>query len=177
VTPRPAALSLALALAAALPAAAQQVAPADGPDTLVESYRDWVVRCAAPTADGTRQCEMGQEIRQRGEGGRRVLSMAVQRGEGETAQVTFLGPFGVRLADGMGLRIDEAEEPQLRLAFLTCVPDGCIVAAPLAPELLELLRGGSALEAEMVALNGETVRIGLSLTGFTAAWNRLGALR
>lgn len=178
VTHRPLhpALSAALAalLSAGAPAAAQQ---ADAPDTLLESYRDWTVRCAIPAEGGERVCEMAQEIRQRGEGGRRVLSMAVKRGEGEEAQMTFLGPFGIRLAEGMGLRIDEAETPQMRLSFLTCVPDGCIVVAPLPPELSAMLAAGTALEAEMVALNGDTVRVALSLDGFTAAWSRLDALR
>ncbi len=172
------AAALGIALAHGGPAATQTAD--DGPDTLVESYRDWVVRCSAAEgegANGTRQCEMAQEIRQRGEGGRRVLSMAVQRGTDDAAQMTLLGPFGVRLSEGLSLRIDDAEAPQVRIGFLTCVPDGCIAAAPLPPELAAALRGGSTLEAEMMALNGETVRIGLSLMGFTAAWNRLGALR
>lgn len=168
----PAALALALALAG--PAAAQQ---GDAPETLSETHGDWLVRCAAPAEDGNRQCEMAQDVRERGEGGRRVLSMAVQRGDGDAAQLTFIGPFGLRLADGMGLRIDEAETPQLMIPFLTCVTDGCIAVSPLAPELRIALLEGEALEAVVMSVGGEPVRIGLSLEGFAAAWARLGALR
>jgi invasion protein IalB len=172
----PAALALVpvLALALAAPAAAQQ---GDTPDTLTETYSDWLVRCAAPAADGQRQCEMVQEVRERAENGRRVLSLALQRADGEATQITAIGPFGLRLADGLGLRVDEADPPQLTIPFLTCVSDGCIAVAQLEPELRAVLQDGATLEAVLVAVTGEPVRIGLSLAGFTAAWNRLGALR
>ena len=81
--------AVAFAAAAALgplPATAQT--GGDGPDLLVETYRDWVVRCApvapaqgvAPAADAqppARLCEIAQELGQ-ADSGQRVLQLAFQ---------------------------------------------------------------------------------------------------
>jgi invasion protein IalB len=164
---------LALALLLAAPAVAQN---SPGPDTLTETYRDWLVRCAAP-AGGERQCEMVQEVRERADNGRRVLSLALQRTGDDAGQITAIAPFGLRLSEGLGIRIDEADPPQRTIPFLTCVADGCIAVAELEPELRALMEDGSALEAVVYAVSGEPVRIGLSLAGFLDAWARLGTLR
>lgn len=172
----PPAIAVPLAgLAALLISAAAAPAQEEGPDTLTERYRDWVVRCVGAGAVG-RSCEMTQELRQR-DSGQRVLALAVQRGEGDAGQITAIGPFGVRLAEGLALAEPEGGAVLAELPFVTCMPDGCIAARTIDAPLLEALRAGTAIEARLVAMSSETVRLSLSLMGFTAAWERLGTLR
>ena len=156
-------------------------AQGEGPDTLVETYRDWVVRCVADA--GGRVCEMTQELRQR-EGGQRVLALGVRRApEGEAAegQLTAVGPFGVRLADGLVLALPSENaapgDALARLPFVTCLPDGCVAVLPVEPALLEALRAAPSVEAVLTDLGGDSLRVSLSLAGFGAAWDRLGTLR
>lgn len=153
------------------PAPAQE----DGPDSLTETYRDWVIRCVSAGAGG-RACEMTQELRQQGSG-QRVLAVAVRRGAGEAGQITAIGPFGVRLAEGLALTEPEGGAVLAQLPFVTCLPDGCIATSEIDPPLLQALRAGTTVEARLVAMSGETVRLSLSLMGFTAGWERLGTLR
>jgi invasion protein IalB len=78
-----------------MPSLAQEIRP----DTLSETYSDWVVTCGTAVqqsgALGERLCEMTQELRQQ-EGGQRVLSVAL-RPEEDAAFLTLIarleGPY------------------------------------------------------------------------------------
>jgi len=158
----------------AMPALAQ---PADeGPSQISETYRDWSVICVAAD-DGAgvrqRQCEMTQQLTLT-ETGQRVLAVGLQRLADGTPQATFVTPFGLRLAEG--LRIEVAGNVLQSFGFLTCLPDGCIVIGVLDPATMTALRAGTTADVRLTTLSGETVTPQVSLMGFTAAWNRLGAL-
>lgn len=150
----------------------------DAPDTLRESYRDWVLSCAAgagPGATPPRRCEIAQEVRT-AETDQRVLRMALA-GEGNGgagAAVTLVTPFGVRVADGVG--IATAGMDGTRIDFLTCLQGGCVATGTLDAAMLDALQAAETATVTMNSTGGETVTLDLSLAGFAAAWRRLGAL-
>ncbi|MGS4946642.1 invasion associated locus B family protein [Meridianimarinicoccus sp. RP-17] len=159
------------------PAAAQETpAGPDVPDTLRESYRDWVLRCAAgagPGATPPRRCEIAQEVRT-AETDQRVLRMALAGNDGAGAAVTLVTPFGVRVADGVG--IATAGMDGTRIDFLTCLQGGCVATGTLDAAMLDALQAAETATVTMNSTGGETVTLDLSLAGFAAAWRRLGAL-
>ena len=183
--PRPAptgyhAPAVALSLAAALFWAAAATAQDEGPSALSETYRDWNVVCQSPqgtAADGTtvaqRVCEMTQQLTLT-ETGQRLIAAGIQRDAAGAGAVTLIAPFGLVLAAGLRIEVAGAE-PQ-GMGFLTCLPDGCIARDVLTEATLEALRAGETAIIRMTALSGEDLAPELSLSGFTAAWNRLGTL-
>lgn len=101
-------------LALLSPVAGQDVpdtlAGQDMPDTLSGTYRDWVLTCAAgtgPDAPPSRRCDIAQALRT-AETGQRVLRMALVPGTDGAAAVTLVTPFGVRVADGVGISAGSA---------------------------------------------------------------------
>lgn len=183
--PRPAptgrpAPALVLFLAACLPFAVPATAQEDAPSALSETYRDWNVVCQSQqgtAADGTaiaqRVCEMTQQLTLT-ETGQRVIAAGIQRDAAGTGAVTLIAPFGLLLA--AGLRIEIAGAEAQGMGFLTCLPDGCVARDLLTAETVAALRAGETAIIRMTALSGEDLTPALSLSGFTAAWNRLGTL-
>jgi invasion protein IalB len=164
-------LGLALALAAG-PGLRAQEAGVLLPDTLQETYRDWVVRCEIG-ADAARICDMSQDLSQT-QTGQRVLSVALRRGTDGAAALTVIAPFGLRLADGVAIDVDGAD--LVAIPFRTCLPLGCVATTALDAAAIDSLSAGTAAEVTLVSDNGEVLPLAVSLAGFANAWARLGTL-
>lgn len=164
---------LAAALVAGAPALAQEAG--DGPDSLRETFRDWIVQCVpAPQAVGGQACEMYQQIDHQ-QSNQRLLLVSV-RFEPEQVEpvMVIVAPFGLRLADGVELR--DGETVVARYSFETCLSAGCLVIAPLELSVIDLLRRGEGLSVQMTARNGDGLGVPLSLQGFARAMDRLDTL-
>lgn len=149
----------------------------EAPTSLTETYGDWVVRCVSPAAtEGqpapARICEMTQELQQQ-QTGQRVLAVSVQKAE-SGGRLTVVAPFGLLLSEGVKLSVGET--PVAALGFTTCLPAGCIAVSDLEAAALDTLKAGDQAVVEMTDTNAQPVKVNLSLKGFTAAWNRLGAI-
>ena len=86
-------------------------------------------------------------------------------------------PFGLALAKGVTLNID-SETGGPTFGFSTCLPQGCVVPVELQADMLDALKNGGLLHVSAVPIDGDDrIDIQVSLKGFTAAYNRLNALR
>jgi len=145
-------------------------ASAQSPNALSETYEDWTVRCER--VDEQRRCWMVQSLQR--QDGDRVLQLEFVIVDGET-RLAMLAPFGLLLEAGAGLVVDGSALETL--AFKTCLPVGCVVEKEPDDTLLGALRRGEVLTIGFqIAERGEPFRLELSLSGFTAAHNRLRAL-
>lgn len=168
-------------LAAALVMSAGSVLPgaataqdASGPDSLTEAYKDWSVICRKADGAERRSCEMTQQLR-RNEGGQRVFRIAVQPGtEDGGSTIVMVAPFGLLLSEGVRLSIGETALASG--GFTTCLPMGCIARAEVDAAAIARMKAGEEMTARMQTTTGQAVALSLSLSGFTAAWERLNAL-
>lgn len=149
------------------------------PTSLTETYGQWVVRCVTPAAaEGaeptTQICEMSQELRQR-ETNQRVLAVSLQQRKEEGASLTIVAPFGLLLSEGVKIEVGEVK--LLNAAFRTCLSAGCVAVADLAQADIDVLAAGETATVLMADTNNQELRINVSLTGFTAAWNRLKGMQ
>lgn len=142
-----------------------------GASTLDETHGDWRVVCAAP--QGNVQCAISQS-QVSSENRQRVLTIELRAAEeGDAANGVLLLPFGLRLADGVALTVDENPASQM-LAFSTCLTAGCLVPLAFDAEAVSALRAGTTLFVNAaVNDNGQEIAFSISLTGFTSAFARL----
>lgn len=157
------------------PALAQPVGLPGGATSLREVHGDWVVNCTLAGAgeQARKLCTMLQE-QNNANTGQRVIAMELQAtADGGTA--TFVLAFGLDLASGVVLQVDEGERGAV-LPFRTCLPGGCIVTTAVGADLLAALRGGTALKVHTKADGGRDAMFSLSLAGFSGAYDRTVAL-
>lgn len=153
----------------ALAPAARAQQPAQAPSSLSVTYQDWTVRCAAVEGQPGQVCEMVQELTQ-ADTGRRILSVLIRRSGAQTG-LTLVTPFGLKLGEGVRLEVDG--NPLAVLAFETCLPAGCIAPLVLSEAQIATLEAGAEAQIGFVDTAGQSLALGLSLTGFRAALARL----
>ncbi|MBF9058610.1 hypothetical protein HKCCSP123_05385 [Rhodobacterales bacterium HKCCSP123] len=169
--------ALGLGLASCLGFAASPGSAQDtGPDALMETYGDWTVRCATDQSleEPQRVCFMQQQLAARGNDGqqRSVLTvfLALDQQTG-TPLMTAVTPFGVDLAAGVDIAIDETI---IELGYETCRPRGCFIREELPDDVIAAMRAGDEATFVIQFVGGQTVNAAVSLAGFSAGWQRLG---
>jgi invasion protein IalB len=163
---------LAAPMAYAQASAAQQ-APStlpNGANAINETYNDWIVLCSS--TDKGRSCLLTQQQRKKDTN---QLVLAVELTPLSTDQVkgVLLLPFGLRLADGVTLQIDDGPV-STPLPFATCLPTGCTVQVAFDTATTKALRLAKTLRLVAKANDGgQTVLLGVSLAGFSSAYDRV----
>lgn len=160
------------------PAATMMVAAALGPaqalpgeaSSLRETHGDWTVSCVRQKA--ATLCAMSQ-IQAEPKSRKRVLTVELQVQANGTAKGVLIMPFGLALAQGVSLKIDE-KETGAPLPYATCLPIGCIVPLNADADMLSALKAGGTLNINAVS-NGDIqpLAFAVSLNGFSAAFARL----
>ena len=165
--------AIAALLCAAMAAAgawAQTVPPP--PPLLKATHGAWEVLCY-----GEDDCIMTQMHRRTDETADAVVTLFKPRdflddaGQPIPALVEIVVPLGVFLPGALGLQIDG--NGPLAVPFERCIPDGCIVRAPIAREMLDQMRAGATAYLILSPSPENRVRLPISLTGFSAAFDSL----
>lgn len=143
-----------------------------GASTLSETYQDWAISCQAQKE--TPNCVMNQ-TQNSSKTGQRVLTVELRNVAGGKVDGVVLMPFGLDLAKGVSLKIDEAEAPGL--TFSTCLPQGCLAPLSLAAKDIARLKAAGNLNITATAFEpNQPVAFKVSLKGFGTALDRIGAL-
>jgi invasion protein IalB len=145
----------------------------NGASSLNETYQDWVVLCT--TNDKNRICVMTQQQRKQ-DTNQLVLAAEFTAVSKDEIRGTLILPFGLRLADGVSLQVDDGPMSK-PLPFSTCLPAGCVVQIGFDAATVKGLRAAGALKLLAKAHDGgQNVRLDVSLKGFAAAQDRAVAL-
>lgn len=168
--------ALLLMAAALLAASGAQAAQTRKPNAFSETYGDWRVNCGGVPEKNPLQCAMEQQLHVRDDKTGRshrlmIVTLAPPKKDG-AAEISALTPFGLLLASGAKLRIDEGE-PFGPLPFWTCLRRGCVIRGPLDAAKMALLRKGKKLRLEMITTTQKPFGVDISLKGFTDAFTRL----
>ncbi|WP_176083022.1 invasion associated locus B family protein [Martelella sp. HB161492] len=162
-----------LSLAAALSVPAFAELPG-GANSLNETYQDWQVNCVS--GEKGVQCAMTQKQLDK-DSGRTVLSLELMSTQDGILRGVIVMPFGLAVTQGATVSIDDQTTGK-KYDFSTCLPQGCLVPVSLDKDMIDKMKSGTKLNVSgTVVNNGKTVTIAASLSGFTAAMNRLGVLK
>jgi len=135
------------------------------------TFDDWRLRCIA-TADGNDPCQMYQLLSD--SAGSAIAEFTMFRlpeGAQAAAGATIVAPLETALEQGLTIKVDDA--PARRYPFAFCNTVGCYARIGLTAEDVDAYRRGAQASIRIVpiAAPDQTVEVGLSLTGFTAAFD------
>lgn len=152
-------------------ATVQQPQLPGGASALSETHGDWIVNCQI--ANGAKVCSLSH---QQFNNNQRLLAIELVAKSPDQATGTMALPFGLALAKGVTLQVDE-KALQGTLQFSTCQAVGCLVPVTFDAKTTDMLKGGVALKINAVAADtGQTITFTVSLTGFDGALKRTAAL-
>ncbi|MET4100633.1 invasion protein IalB [Roseovarius sp. MBR-78] len=172
-------------------AAPQDAPPAVGLDTgrevaaenqpyIRETHGDWSLRCIPNEVEGKEDdpCQMYQLLTE--SEGNPVAEFMLYRLDGTgtiAAGVTIAVPLGTLLTEELKLSVDDAKAKSY--AFSYCTMAGCFSRIGLTGPEIEAMKAGAEAQIEIIPAQApdQTVRIGVSLKGFTAAYEAASTLK
>ena len=163
----------ALALLAASALAQEASGLPGGASALSEVHGSWSVNCAV--GEKGKDCGFSQTTGNP-QTGTALVALELAAPAGNKAEGMLLTAFGLRLDAGVQLGIDGQPLGGPR-PFLTCVSSGCLVPMVFEDVELSALKVGQRLDVTGVKVDdGKPVTVSLSLSGFTAAYDRTAEL-
>ncbi|BAV47857.1 invasion protein [Mesorhizobium sp. 113-1-2] len=158
---------------AAPPAAADAPQLPGGASALSETHGDWTVNCQI---SGTNKvCSLSHQQFNK-QSNQRLLAIELSSKTGEDATGTLALPFGLALAKGVTLTIDD-QKLDGSLAFNTCQVVGCLVPVAFDANVTPLLKNGTTLKIDAFAADtGQAVSFSIPLNGFGGALARTAEL-
>ena len=146
---------------------------AGGASALTETHGDWAVNCQVVA--NTKVCSfLHQQFDQ--SNNQRLLAIELSSRTGEEATGTIALPFGLELAAGITLSVED-KPAQTKMPFKTCFAVGCLVPVNWDKSFVDRLKANKALKITAVAADTQQpVNFTVSLRGFSSAIARAAAL-
>jgi invasion protein IalB len=151
---------------------APQATPVPSPSgTPAPAQPGWAARCSSPSRDAPLECAMEQNATLT-KTGQLVLLINIRVPGDTRAPVALVQlPLGLSLQAGAKLQVDDGKAVDLPIQ--TCENRGCYASIPLAPDMLAAMRSGKQLKVVFQDLAKETITIPLSLTDFSAIYDKI----
>lgn len=161
--------------------------PQVGASYVAATFTDWSLTCVV-SGTGNDPCRFIQVLNN-GEGGRvaQVSIVPLPPGQGVAAAAIVETPLGTllrvpqsseQLQQPGGLRI-QVDNGELRVfQFTFCGPDGCVAEIGMEQDLVDAFKRGNTAKITIWSVDapGQPVELDLSLSGFTAGFNRVSEL-
>ena len=160
-------------VAATPPAAADAPQLPGGASALSETHGDWTVNCQI--SGTTKICSLSHQQFNK-QNNQRLLAIELSSKTGDDATGTLALPFGLALAKGVNLTIDD-QKLDGSLPFNTCQVVGCLVPVAFDGNVTPLLKAGTTLKIDAFAADtGQAVSFSIPLNGFSGALARTAEL-
>jgi invasion protein IalB len=148
--------AIALVLAGMAAAQAQGVVKAQ--------YGDWQMSCDTPPGASFEQCAIIQNVTAEDQPNVGLSVIVLKTADQQVRLLRVLAPLGVLLPNGLGLNVDGRDIG--RVAFVRCLPNGCVAEVVLDDQLIKTLSEGSNAIFVVFKTPEEGVGIPVSLKGF-----------
>ena len=158
---------------AAQPADATKPQLPGGASALSETHGDWTVNCQVT---GTNKvCSLSHQQFNK-QSGQRLLAIELTTKTGQDSTGTLALPFGLALANGISLEIDD-KKLDGTLQFNTCQAVGCLVPVTFDADITPLMQNGTTLKINATAADTtQPISFTISLNGFGSALARTADL-
>ncbi|HEY4201056.1 MAG TPA: invasion associated locus B family protein [Devosiaceae bacterium] len=150
-------------LVAAGPAAAQGVVKAQ--------YGDWQMSCDTPPGASFEQCALIQNVTAEDQPNVGLSVIVLKTADKKARLLRVLAPLGVLLPNGLGLNVDGKNMGQV--AFVRCLPNGCVAEVSMDDTLLDLLSKGKSAIFVVFKTPEEGIGIPVSLAGLADGFAKL----
>ncbi|UYN99535.1 MAG: invasion associated locus B family protein [Devosia sp.] len=145
--------------------------PAMAQGTVRAEYGDWQMSCDTPPGASGEQCAIIQNVLAEDQPNVGLSVIVLRTADREARLLRVLAPLGVLLPNGLGLNVDGTDLG--RVAFVRCLPNGCIAEVELDDELISVLSEGTDAIFVVFRTPEEGVGIPVSLDGFAEGFAAL----
>ena len=139
--------------------------------TVKAEYGDWQMSCDTPPGASFEQCAIIQNVLAEDQPNVGLSVIVLRTADREARLLRVLAPLGVLLPNGLGLNVDGQDMG--RVAFVRCLPNGCIAEVVLDDSLIDTLSKGKDAIFVVFKTPEEGIGIPVSLNGFKDGFAQL----
>ena len=141
----------------------------EGRSGMSETFGRWVVTCGS---DNVKKFCTVMQAKDDTRTGQRVFAIELRTSKSGSAEGTILMPLGLKLENGVVLRLDDKDVAQ-GLHFSTCMAQGCLVPVTFPSASIDAMSHATALTVGALSINNDqSVTFSVVLDGFAAALTR-----
>ena len=104
-------------------------------------YGDWQMSCDTPPGASFEQCAIIQNVTAEDQPNVGLSVIVLKTADQQARLLRVLAPLGVLLPNGLGLNVDGTDMG--RVAFVRCLPNGCVAEVVMDDALLKILSEGT----------------------------------
>lgn len=130
----------------------------------------WGTRCISESRKGPFLCTTAQRLLTKGTN-QLIGSATIQLGGDAKPVLVVVVAVGMAVADGITLDVDGGAAQTLPVQ--ACDRSGCFATTPLSDAMLSSLQKGTTLDVGFSSLSKQAVKLQMSLTGFSAAYQKM----
>ncbi len=145
--------------------------PAQAQGVVKAQYGDWQMSCDTPPGASFEQCALIQNVTAEDQPNVGLSVIVLKTADKQARLLRVLAPLGVLLPNGLGLNIDGKDIG--RVAFVRCLPSGCVAEVVLDDKLIGQLTSGKSAIFVVFRTPEEGVGIPVSLNGFADGFTNL----
>ncbi len=134
------------------------------PGIVKQQYGDWQLSCDTPPGASFEQCAIIQNVTAEDQPNVGLSVIVLKTADNKARLLRVLAPLGVLLPNGLGLNVDGIDMG--RVAFVRCLPNGCIAEVVMDDALIATLSGGTSAIFIVFKTPEEGIGIPVSLKGF-----------
>ena len=161
----------AIGILAALGLLLAGIATANAQGVVKAQYGDWQMSCDTPPGASFEQCAIIQNVTAEDQPNVGLSVIVLKTADQQARLLRVLAPLGVLLPNGLGLNVDGKDIG--RVAFVRCLPNGCVAEVVLDDELIKTLSEGTNAIFVVFRTPEEGVGIPVSLRGFSDGFAQL----
>ncbi len=147
------------------------IAPASAQGVVRSQHGDWQMSCDTPPGASFEQCAIIQNVTAENQPNVGLSVIVLKTADQQARLLRVLVPLGVLLPNGLGLNVDGQDMG--RVAFVRCLPNGCIAEVIMDDDLLDVLRNGQTAIFVVFKTPEEGIGIPVSLNGFSGGFAAL----
>lgn len=134
-------------------------------------HGDWQMSCDMVPGATDEQCALIQNVTAEDQPNVALSVIALKTADQEARLLRILAPLGVLLPNGLGLNIDG--EDLGRVAFVRCLPNGCVAEVVMDDALMTQLSDGESAIFIIFRTPEEGIGVPVSLDGFQEGFDAL----
>ncbi len=134
------------------------------PGTVKKRIGDWQLSCDTPPGASFEQCAIIQNVTAEDQPNVGLSVIVLKTADNKARLLRVLAPLGVLLPNGLGLNVDGTDMG--RVAFVRCLPNGCVAEVVMDDALIKTLSEGKSAIFIVFKTPEEGIGIPVSLNGF-----------
>ncbi|WP_127144874.1 invasion associated locus B family protein [Pelagibacterium montanilacus] len=134
-------------------------------------HGDWQMSCDMLPGANEEQCALIQNVTAEDQPNVALSVIVLKTADEQARLLRVLAPLGILLPNGLGLNIDG--EDQGRVAFVRCLPNGCVAEVVMDEALIDQLSEGDSGIFIVFKTPEEGIGIPVSLDGFAEGFAAL----